>query len=451
MIKIGYIFLALFWSTTLVACNDSSFSGAGGTKANKGKNADSQGKSAKKGDKDPPKNGKKLGQSSGADSDQQRQTDQQDQGSEAPDGTRSDGFFPDTDTNIKSPRFAMLVNDLKCAMCHLTVNGNIASTRAVDNWSAGHVAMAGEQINGSWFAAESWTDQAGILRYPINVAGGVAQNHRGPELPTDPSSDEPAFPTMDFSGMAGRMEGSLQGQDEAGQSVSVNGVHAGNLVLIGTDANPIVIEGSVLIQGQLVITGTYRGVGSIYAQNAVFIPFDLKAASSVFPYPSSPDAAQAQGQELVKGAQGDALGLASGGDIIVGDPENSVLDDFNSQAPQELASWYPGGLSAYAALYGQAAGCGVLGGFGRSGFNLIEAYLYAVGGVGGYAGPTSWAINGGIIADRLHLLGTAGVNPGCNNQTSPVHGLPMGSNYINYDYRMSAGLRVLGEIAPYFR
>jgi hypothetical protein len=46
--------------------------------------------------------------------------------------------------------------------------------------------------------------------------------------------------------------------------VSVTNVHQGNLVLVGTNTQPIEISGEVLVKGDLVIKGRYKGIGNIH-------------------------------------------------------------------------------------------------------------------------------------------------------------------------------------------
>lgn len=408
--------------------------------------------------------------------------------SKTPDGFGSDGFFggagggdagggeSDTggDTNalgqldeggdsapVKAPRFAMLVNDLKCGMCHTKINGDVASTSDVSDWSPTHVPMSAESVSGGWYAAKSWTDSAGLGRYNISVALGVTQNYVGKMVPNEPGTKTPAFPRIDFTAAEARMSGALSGKDASGKAVKVDKVASGNVVLIGTAQEPITIEGSVMIKGDLVLKGQYKGLGSVYVTGNIYIPANLVATSSVFPYPEGRDAALQKGRELVKARKGDALGLATAKHVFIADLATGIYDNPLTPAGQQrgangiddVYSWYPGGKSGYEALYEASLNCHAGGMEALKSFNLIEAYLYAVGSIGGIARKGSWMINGGVITDVLHVLGTVapiGLIGGCPATASSVHGMPQDSNYINYDYRMSAGMRILGELAPYF-
>ncbi|MBM4252128.1 MAG: hypothetical protein FJ146_09170 [Deltaproteobacteria bacterium] len=381
----------------------------------------------------------------------------------APDGGGTDGFFADGSA-VKAPRFALLVNDLKCGMCHTHINGDVASTAEVLDWSSGHVPLSGERVSGGWYAAKSWTDMTPDgKKYVITVAEGVKQNYTGNKVPNDPITGRPAFPKIDFNGATLRMKGSISGVDAAGKAVTVNGIHTGNLVLIGTKAAPIKIDGSVMVQGELVIKGVYQGVGTIYTTGNVYIPANLtSAAKGVFPFPANPAQAAAKGQALVEAKTGDALGIATDKSILIADLNSGIYDNALTPPSQRRAAlgienlygWFPGGKPGYAALYENAVNCDTGALDSASGFNLIEAYLYAAQSIGGRSKRSSWAINGGVITDVFHVLG--GVSRGggqtkdCPTTASPVHGYPQNGNYVNYDYRMQAGLRILGELAPYF-
>ena len=374
----------------------------------------------------------------------------------------TDGFF--TEGTVKAPRFALLVNDLKCGMCHTKVNGDVASTAPVSDWSPSHVVHSNENVSGGWYASDTWTDVTPQnTRYKIGVAGGVSQNYRGNKVPNDPITGKPAFPRLDFNGATLRMKGTITGQDAAGKAVSISGVHTGNVILIGTAAAPITIEGSVMVRGEVVIKGVYKGIGTLYATGNVYIPANLKsAAKGVFPFPADPAAADQKAKSLVDAKVGDALGIATDKSVLIADLDSGIYDNSLTPPSQKRAAlgidnlykWFPDGKGGYKALYENAYDCDTGKLDTVNGFNLIEAYLYAAQSIGGRSKRSSWAINGGVITDVFHVLG--GVSTGGGNATecpataSPVHGYPQNGNYVNYDYRMQAGLRILGELAPYF-
>ena len=68
---------------------------------------------------------------------------------------------------------------------------------------------------------------------------------------------------MDIAGLKAKVKGTLK----LG-SMSYGSVHSGNLVLDGSQSGqPIEINGEVLIDGDLIIKGVYKGIGTIYAKN----------------------------------------------------------------------------------------------------------------------------------------------------------------------------------------
>ena len=161
----------------------------------------------------------------------------------SPDGTYSDGFFTQgKDDPVKAPRFAMLVNDLKCGMCHIGINGDVASTSNVSDWSEIHVDLSAEKIAGTWYSAKSWTDKASTTKkYNITVTGGVQQNYVGNKVPNKPDTTTPTFPVINFIAAESRMAGTLTGAGADGSDVIVDKVAIGNTVIIGTKDSPMVI------------------------------------------------------------------------------------------------------------------------------------------------------------------------------------------------------------------
>ena len=86
----------------------------------------------------------------------------------------------------------------------------------------------------------------------------------------------------------------------------------GNVVLIGTEQNPIVLDGQVAIDGDVVIQGYVVGDGSLLASGNVYLPSDLQYLDGT---------TQFGGRDYGNGANGtpNDMVLASGGSIIVGD------------------------------------------------------------------------------------------------------------------------------------
>ncbi len=100
-----------------------------------------------------------------------------------------------------------------------------------------------------------------------------------------------------------------------GGTTLVDGVYEGNLVLIGTDADPIEIEGPVVITGDVIIKGKVKGQGVIYAGRNVHIVGSIKYVDP--PKWKKPDTnpSATDDDNLSK----DFLGLAAKGNVIIGD------------------------------------------------------------------------------------------------------------------------------------
>ena len=131
--------------------------------------------------------------------------------------------------------------------------------------------------------AYSYTDSAGAVH---NVAGGTVGSHFGG---AGPSGDE---------ALADR----------------------GALVLIGTQANPIVVEGPVVVDSDVIIKGYVKGQGTIYSGRNVHIIGDIKYVNPpVWSHPDADDAAVEAAN-----AKKDLLGLVAKGNIVIGDPSDSA-------------------------------------------------------------------------------------------------------------------------------
>jgi len=94
-------------------------------------------------------------------------------------------------------------------------------------------------------------------------------------------------------------------------TVNLDRTVEGNLVLTGTDANPIQIDGKVVVNGDVIIKGKVKGTGSIIARGNIYIAGDLTYADGesggVRNFGTAADGTQ------------NTLGLSSGGNILVGD------------------------------------------------------------------------------------------------------------------------------------
>ena len=107
------------------------------------------------------------------------------------------------------------------------------------------------------------------------------------------------------------MHGTVKTKD-----VIISKISSDNTVLIGTNEDPIEINGEVLIEGDLIIKGRYKWVGNIYATGRIYIPGDILATKSAFPFDDDPLKAREEAK-LRMAKTYDALGLASKIAIII--------------------------------------------------------------------------------------------------------------------------------------
>lgn len=92
----------------------------------------------------------------------------------------------------------------------------------------------------------------------------------------------------------------------------------GTLVLVGTVANPIVLDGPVVVEGDVIIKGYFTGQGTIYAGRNVHVIGDLVAVDP--PRWTHPDtAANFTNNTLPDNLERDFLGLCAKGAVVIGD------------------------------------------------------------------------------------------------------------------------------------
>lgn len=105
----------------------------------------------------------------------------------------------------------------------------------------------------------------------------------------------------------GRVEGVFPANTRLSDGNPDYTANSGNrdLVVMGSRRNPIEISGQVVVRGDLVITGSVSGVGSIISHRNIFVPTDLR-------YVNPPD--WNDGSNMA----GDQLGLVAGGNVLIG-------------------------------------------------------------------------------------------------------------------------------------
>lgn len=328
------------------------------------------------------------------------------------------------------PKFAMMANHFDCGFCHVKVYGDIGSTSDVP--PARHDSEA--TVVGDWYS-RGVIDVEG-RGAKVGIGGTKKENYTGKKIPR-------SFPVLSFSKIKSQVKGQLEaaGGPAPAFDGKIKKKHSGNLVLIGTDSDPIELDGDVFVDGDLVIGGVYKGIGTIYVSGVIAIPQDLKAKKSPFPYPEGEDAAAKRASKVVKDDTYDGLGLASAKTIFIGDLDTTIIGDggapYNS-APDRAAlyGWLP--KSDFAQFFMRAADCRSGSAAHDRSLELVDAFLYAKNSIEGKVKGTSTSIRGGFVTDYYNVL-NADANCRGVNRTSDAHGHPADGLYIEYDWRLQTG------------
>lgn len=266
-------------------------------------------------------------------------------------------------------KLAMLSETTNCMYCHLRVNGDVGalfhhrpgwgSEGVRGHGSGGH--EGGSIVRGNLYAARTitnddtprdargalirsnyWVNGVGDLNaYRINgslVTGNVEAYSTNSALPQDTDGDGiPDFPPVKRAVAQASANGSLSGgiivalnpgrvlNSTTLTSAQVGGIsrtHNGNLVLIGTPSNPIVLDKDIYVSGDVVIKGVVRGRGAIYAGRNLYIAGNVtyqnppsKPGQGICTGVTNPD--QCARLNIANGR--DELRLAARGNTIVGD------------------------------------------------------------------------------------------------------------------------------------
>lgn len=144
------------------------------------------------------------------------------------------------------------------------------------------------------------------------------------------------YPAVSYTGSDGKVHATPAGRINAYRSKSDAGpsgdaalADAGSLLLVGTQANPIRLNGPVVVAGDVIIKGYVRGQGTIYAGRNVHIIGDIRYVNApTWTHSASGDAAQ---REQAANETKDMLGLVAKGNVVVGDSTTSeVAKNVNS-------------------------------------------------------------------------------------------------------------------------
>jgi len=93
----------------------------------------------------------------------------------------------------------------------------------------------------------------------------------------------------------------------AAADLAASGTYSGNLVLVGTENNPIRIDGKIAIDGDLVIQGPVKGWGQLLVRGNTYVTGDVTYADAPGEFGLAADGTE------------NGLAVASGGSVMMGD------------------------------------------------------------------------------------------------------------------------------------
>jgi hypothetical protein len=228
------------------------------------------------------------------------------------------GVSPATTWREQFFNLAVLTKSVQCFWCHMRIVGDVGAIFPSNPPSVHSIAGQGFRLSGRFF---SNVDFPGALMPPAVPEAQRVPNYTNSPLLVFPKNNE--WPDLSFDKLRPQVSGLLQGWDPIKrQAIAVDRSFKGHLVLTGTAENPIKVSGEVLIEGDLVLSGHYTGLGTIYANN-IFVPNDLVAKNSAFPFSEDEATAMDEAKRSITVGR-DGLYLGAIGDVVVGAPESTI-------------------------------------------------------------------------------------------------------------------------------
>lgn len=102
-------------------------------------------------------------------------------------------------------------------------------------------------------------------------------------------------------------ESALPSSSNSAASEVTSGSYDGNLVLVGTDDNPIELNGNIAVDGDLVIKGKVKGWGQLLVRGNAYVVGDVTYADAPGEFGTAADGTE------------NGLALVSGGSVLIGD------------------------------------------------------------------------------------------------------------------------------------
>lgn len=328
---------------------------------------------------------------------------------------------------------AVLTSNVECFFCHTKIVGDVAGIgfpETVRNDTGRHFEITGKIYGTNTVPA----------KLAATAKGGSFSNY-------DNSGDrifpkDMKFPVLDPVDLKTSVKGSVDTT-----TVKVTNNHVGNLVLTGTPSNPIVVHGEVFVDGDIIISGKYRGLGTIYAKN-IYIVDDLTAVKSPFPFSEKADEASAQAlASVIRGDDGLYLGALN--QIVVGNAKNRLQTalgiPFLSQTEYDAlgrAAVWPQKLDGSNVEFRNPC-CSPVGkddAIFKTEVNQVDAYLYA-GKLMTWRSYSNVVLNGGFMSPKGSIVSSVPEKAVGRTDLKPNArtGLPVDQNLVRYDWRLRIG------------
>jgi hypothetical protein len=354
---------------------------------------------------------------------------------------------------------ALLTSSVRCLFCHIKVDGDL-----------GGIDFPAETHSATGQNFEVTSKIYGTNTVPAKLAttakGGSTSNYTNAPLVMFPIKGQ--WPSLTGDILRPRMNGTLRMGN-----LLVSRIYQGNLVLSGSDASPLVLNGEVFIDGDVVIKGSYRGVGTIYARN-IYIVDDIKAMKSPFPFDSDPVKAVTQAQTSIANKD-DALYLGALKQVLIGNYVTTMGDTCGPEGASIQCvtdnpfGWLPKAdflkLGRKATLLTDVNGVQYAlknahftpGTDDRAQIevNRVDAFIYAQKNLA-WRSYANILLNGGYMAPYSGVVATAPYrifNHAENNRNwapNPRNGLPVTQSVIRYDYRLRVGGAGFETLKSYF-
>jgi len=161
----------------------------------------------------------------------------------------------------------------------------------------------------------------------VNTANGSIDFAFGPDAEESGSIEAGVAYGVPHDGSLYEESGLPTGSNGALQDLRDTGSYDGNLILVGTDDDPIVIDSTVAVNGDLVVKGPVKGYGQLLVRGNVYVVGDVTY-----------DDAEGSFGESADGSE-NALAVIAGGSIMMGDYLTVRGVNHSSQDNKKYPKW----------------------------------------------------------------------------------------------------------------